>query len=67
MEKINLKIDGMSCGHCVAAVKSALENTDGVSVDSVAVGSADLAYDPTVTSADKIRQAVAEAGFTASV
>jgi copper chaperone len=25
-----LKIDGMTCGHCVAAVKKALEGTPGV-------------------------------------
>ena len=28
--KINLLIDGMSCQHCVKAVKTALENIDGV-------------------------------------
>src|SRR5918912_549226 len=33
MERMTLKIDGMSCGHCVKAVKSALEGIDGVAVD----------------------------------
>ena len=32
---IHLKIDGMSCGHCVASVKKALESVPGV--DSAAV------------------------------
>ena len=30
MEK-TLNIEGMSCGHCAARVKNALENVDGVS------------------------------------
>jgi copper chaperone len=27
---MELKIDGMTCGHCTAAVKKALESVDGV-------------------------------------
>ena len=30
MKTIHLKVDGMSCGHCVAAVKKALEAIEGV-------------------------------------
>ncbi len=67
MERLNLKIDGMSCGHCVAAVRSTLEKTDGVSVDNVEIGSAALSYDPSVTTADRIREAVEDAGYPASV
>lgn len=35
-----LSIDGMTCGHCVAAVTKALSAVPGVKVMSVAVGSA---------------------------
>lgn len=35
-----LRIDGMTCGHCVAAVTKALSAVPGVKVRSVAVGSA---------------------------
>jgi copper chaperone len=29
-DQMELKIDGMTCGHCSAAVKKALEGVDGV-------------------------------------
>lgn len=35
-----LAIDGMSCGHCVQAVTKALSGVPGVTVKTVAVGSA---------------------------
>ncbi len=35
-----LSIDGMTCGHCVQAVTKALSAVPGVTVKSVAVGSA---------------------------
>ena len=30
VEKITLKVEGMSCGHCKAAVEKALKETNGV-------------------------------------
>jgi len=30
MSKVELKIDGMSCGHCVAAVENSLKAISGV-------------------------------------
>lgn len=63
MEQAKLKIDGMSCGHCVASVTSALKSVDGVTVENVAVGSASLEYNPATTDIEKIRDAVAGAGF----
>jgi copper chaperone len=38
--EITLTIDGMSCGHCVAAVKRALATVPGVSDAVVSVGAA---------------------------
>ncbi len=65
MERMSLKIDGMSCGHCVGAVTKALKSVDGVTVENVAVGSATIAYDPTATSPSAVASAVAKAGYTA--
>ena len=67
MDTMHLEIDGMSCGHCVGSVKKALDSLDGVSVDAVAVGSADVRYDPKKTSAELVLEAVAEAGYPAHV
>lgn len=40
MERMPLAIDGMSCSHCVAAVRGALEELDGVRAESVMIGNA---------------------------
>ena len=46
MAHLHLTIEGMTCEHCVRAVRGRLEKTDGVKVDDVQVGSATLDYDP---------------------
>jgi copper chaperone len=63
MDRITMKIDGMSCGHCVAAVTKALKSVEGVRIEGVDVGSATLAYDPAATSADRISQAIEDEGY----
>src|SRR6476661_7869117 len=54
MEPLKLTIEGMSCEHCVRAVKNRLTATPGVAVETVHVGSARLQYDPSTTSIDDI-------------
>ncbi len=66
MEHLDLKVSGMSCGHCVSAVTSALKKIDGVNVESVTVGSASVSFDPGVTNAGQIRSAIEDAGYEAS-
>lgn len=66
MNRTTLKIDGMSCGHCVMSVRKALEGLDGVTVENVAVGSATVAYDPAVTTVAQITDAVDDAGYSAA-
>ena len=67
MQKITLNISGMSCGHCLNAVRSALGRTPGVTVDSVTMGRATVEFDPGKISADKITAAVSDAGYRAEV
>ncbi len=63
MEDLTLQINGMSCGHCVSRVQKALSKLDGVEVRNVGVGSAEMSYDPSRVSPDKILEAVDSAGF----
>ena len=63
MEKIKLEIAGMSCGHCVSAIRGALEALDGVQVEAVAIGSAVLGFDPERTTRPQIEQAISDAGY----
>lgn len=65
MESLSLKIEGMTCDHCVKAVKNRLHATAGVEVDRVDIGSARLRYDPATTSVDAIEDAIADEGYTA--
>ena len=65
MEKLTLEIEGMSCGHCVASVRGALEGMDGVQVESVRVGEAAVRYDPRSVTADRIASAIEDQGYTA--
>ena len=67
MENTTIGISGMSCGHCVAAVKRALEQLDGVEVRDVKVGSATVAYDPGAVSPDRIARAIEDEGYGARV
>jgi copper ion binding protein len=64
---MTLKIDGMSCGHCVARVEKTLSKLDGVIVNHVEIGSADVLYDPEKTPFARIREALDDAGYTADV
>ena len=66
MQHLTLRIDGMSCGHCVARVEKALSKLDGVNVRKVVLGSAEIDYDPSRITFAGIREAIDDAGYTAS-
>ena len=67
MQKTHLTIEGMTCQHCVRAVENRLRNTAGVDVEHVAIGSADISYDPAQISLDDLAEAIADEGYTAFV
>lgn len=60
--KKTLEISGMSCGHCVHAVKSALEALEGVRVEDVQMGSAIVDVDDSVQES-VLRDAIDEEGY----
>jgi copper ion binding protein len=62
--KTTLKIDGMSCAHCVKHVTNALQELEGVSSALVSLddNSAVVDHADTVT-LDAMKAAVAEAGY----
>jgi len=67
MERLNLTIEGMTCEHCVRAVRGRLEHTPGVKVSDVQIGSATVEFDPGKTNVDDIEEAIADEGYTAFV
>jgi len=60
-----LRIDGMTCGHCVAAVKKALEKVPGVTAAQVelATGRARVEGEPSL---DALLAAVQDEGYQAA-
>ena len=52
-----LAIQGMTCGHCIAAVQQALMSVSGVMAARVALGSAELDID-SATPAQVVSQAI---------
>jgi copper chaperone len=64
---IRLSIEGMHCGACVRRVTNALSEVEGVSVDSVEVGSAKVGFDPAAVSPEQIAAAVDRIGFKAQI
>jgi copper chaperone len=63
MQALTIEIGGMSCGHCVGAVRSALERLPGVEVKDVRVGSATVAFDAAATSPERIADAIRDEGY----
>jgi copper chaperone len=62
---LNLAIEGMHCGACIRRVTSALQSVKGVTVDSVEVGSAKVAFDGAETSEQNITATLDRNGFPA--
>ena len=57
-----LAIEGMSCTHCVAAVRGAIESVPGAAVLSVEVGRAEVSLSPEADRA-AVAGAIEDAGF----
>jgi copper chaperone len=63
MTEKNIDIQGMSCGHCVMAVRRELAKIPGVEVKTIAVGSATVIFDEHAVPLDRIYRAIREAGY----
>lgn len=67
---VALRIQGMSCGHCVAAVERALRATAGVSGVSVQVGRAEFDVAASGTRSHVVQlalDAIGRAGYEAAI
>lgn len=61
-----LSIEGMHCDHCVDAVRDALEDVEGLFVQSVSIGQADVTYDSSNVSVEDVVAALEDAGYELS-
>lgn len=61
MQKI-FKIEGMSCQHCVMAVKKEISKLNVNNFD-VKIGEAKVDFDESKVNTDEIRKAIVDAGY----
>jgi copper chaperone len=61
-----LKVEGMSCGHCKAAVEGELNRLSGVetSYADVEKGTVEVSYDEGTVTTEDLKGAIEEAGYT---
>jgi copper chaperone len=62
MTKEKILIEGMSCNHCVMAVKRELSDAK-INVEEAGIGFAKIEYDEKAINRETIKTAVEEAGF----
>jgi len=67
MTRAVLQIEGMSCDHCVRAVKHALTALPYVEVESVLLGRADVRFDETRITPTQLTGAISDAGYSATL
>lgn len=58
-----IKINGMTCQHCVMAVKKELQKLDLQNLD-VKIGEVVVEFDKTKTKEESIKASIEEAGYT---
>lgn len=67
MKTVQLKVSGMSCGHCVGSVKQALESVPGVSQVEVSLSEGISTISGSDFEIAALIEAVKEEGYTAEI
>jgi copper chaperone len=57
-----VRVEGMSCQHCVRAVFTALTAVEGITRANVSIGAVEVEHDGAVT-VEQLREAIAVAGY----
>lgn len=65
MQTVTLTVEGMSCGHCVKAVETGVNELNGIENVTVNLEDANVAvsYDDEKVSVDEIKEAIEEQGY----
>ncbi|MBI2618938.1 MAG: heavy-metal-associated domain-containing protein [Ignavibacteriales bacterium] len=64
MKTADLKIEGMTCSHCVMSVKQGLAKLPELRVEDVQIGSARVVFDEAKVSETDLAKAIEEAGYS---
>lgn len=63
MQSTILKVEGMSCGHCVKSVETALKNIGASGKVDLASKSVSVEYDESKLNLDAIKEAIEDQGY----
>ncbi|MCC3375268.1 cation transporter [Cohnella sp. REN36] len=63
MTNTTLKVEGMSCGHCVNSIEGALRELGASGKVNLSGGTVDVAYDESKLSMADIQAAIEEQGY----
>ncbi|RUS46244.1 copper ion binding protein [Cohnella sp. AR92] len=63
MQNITLKVEGMSCGHCVNAVEGAVRKLGASAKVDLAGKSVSIEYDEKKTSVANLKEAIEDQGY----
>jgi copper chaperone len=65
VEKLTLRVEGMSCGHCEIAIQDAVRKLPGIQKVKARKGKKEVAaeYDAALVSPEAIAEAVTGAGY----
>ena len=66
METDRIKVEGMSCEHCVGRVKDALAGLEGVQIESVQIGEVVVSLHSDEVGREVVLAAIQSAGYTAA-
>jgi copper chaperone len=66
MTEKTLSVEGMSCGHCKAAVEGELNKLSGVKKAHADIerGTVEVSYDEGTVTTEDLKDAIEEAGYT---
>ncbi|ACT03934.1 copper ion binding protein [Paenibacillus sp. JDR-2] len=63
MANVTLKVEGMSCGHCVSAVEKAVTGAGASGSVDLAAGKVTVQYDENKVSINAIKEAIEDQGY----
>lgn len=63
MQNVTLKVEGMSCGHCVNSVEGALKNLGATGKVDLASHSVAVSFDAAKLSLEQIKAAIVDQGY----
>ena len=63
MKTLDLKIEGMSCAHCVMSLSEQLKKLQSLVIEEIKIGTARVRYDEKTITMGDLSRAVEQAGY----